>query len=62
MPAEVVIRLRNSEKSSIYKYLEYDKITTDDDDPVTTRCMQQALKNFNDEVEKESITIKLIRS
>ncbi len=62
MPCEIVIKLKNHEKSSTYKYLEYDLVTSDDDDLVIDRCKQLALKNFGDEVEKESITIKLIRS
>ncbi len=62
MPAEVNIRLRNTHKSSCYKSLEYDVITTDEADPVIARCRYDAIKNFDDEVEKESITIKLIRS
>lgn len=62
MPCEVVIKLKNHEKSCTYKYLEYDLVTSDDNDHVINRCLAASFKNFGDEVEKETINIKLIRS
>ncbi len=62
MPSEVIIKLKNSDKSTTYKYLEYDTVTSDDNDEVIERLHKQSVINFGtDEIDKESITIKLIR-
>ncbi len=62
MPSEVIIKLKNADKSTTYKYLEYDIVTTAEFDEVIERLHKQSVINFGtDEIDKESITIKLIR-
>lgn len=59
MPAEVTIVLKNDEKRQSHKHLIYDKFTCDIEDPILKSLVDEASKQFNDEVEDIQIKIKV---
>jgi hypothetical protein len=54
---EITVILKDEERNLRFKFLIYQPISTDENDPVIQECIAQAKKNF--EGEPEEITIKI---
>lgn len=59
MPAEVTISVKNDEKRQSHKHLIYDKFTCDIEDAILKELVDNATKQFNDEVDDIKIKITM---
>ncbi len=57
MPAEISVTVKNEEKRQTHKHLVYDKFTCDIEDSVLKSLVDDAVKEFNADV--DDITIKI---
>lgn len=58
--SEITVILKDSERTLRQKFLAYDVITTDDNDPFVSECINNAKKNFNGDPEEISIRINKV--
>lgn len=59
MVCEVTVTVKNEEKSLKTKYLIYEDLCVNQDDPIIKNCVEQAVKNFSDEHDKIGVRINL---
>lgn len=60
MPCEIIIVMKDEEKTLRKKFLEYNVFTAHEMDPVIQRCQSEVRKEFASEPLNVNTTIKLI--
>lgn len=58
MPSEISVTVKNDEKRLTKKALIYEPYAVHEEDPTIKALMDEAVKEFNDEVDK--VTVKII--
>lgn len=58
MAIELSVTIKNSESRYTQKFLIYEKVTFEIDDPIILQCLNEAKNNFGREQEIDDIVIK----
>lgn len=59
MMCELTVILKDSERTYRQKFLIYEPITINENDPIVMNCIHEAKKNFNGEPENIQIKIHM---
>lgn len=59
MACTLTVRIKNDEKVLKKDFLIYDVFTVDQDDPMIKTCIEEVLKEFNDEPDDIFVNIKI---
>lgn len=58
MPCEILVTVKDENKSLKYKFLIYEPLSTSDDDPIIKDCVEKSVKNFG-EADELDIRVKI---
>ena len=59
MACTVSVRIKNDEKVLKKDFLIYEAFVASDEDPIVRNCIEEVLKEFGDEPDDISVTIKI---
>lgn len=59
MVSEVVVTIKDEEKTLRTKYLVYENYSVSEDDPIIKDCIQKTLENFDGEPNNISVKITM---